>query len=196
MTSWNWNIINSQITFAFECLPEECWEIGWIFLLTLHIQPLLQAEEMDVAYWSSTFTSAEKRIVCRSSWYPTEPALLVLVLLVCLHNGWNLLELFPFFIVGICEYRVWTVPSFLLLFLLWVNIHRLTVTGITNFLDGKLDTTDLKNVFLLNFIIDFLIVMLQAAHDKVHLLMILSQLSSSCLLCSDILFMVLESCTL
>ena len=185
---------------------------------------------MNIAYWSSTLACTEQWIISRGSRDPTEPALLVLILLVCFHNRWHLFELFPFFIIRICKYWVWTVTSLLLFFLFRVYIHRLAVTWITDFLDGKLDTTDLENVFLLNFIIlwkktmvsskqfcyfhshpwliifrelwnsmityDLLVIVLQTADNKVHLLVILSQLSSSGLLSSNVLLMMLEGCTL
>ena len=183
---------------------------------------------MNIAYWSSTLACTEQWIISRGSRDPTEPALLVLILLVRFHDSWHLFELFPFFIIRICKYWVWTVTSLLLFFLFRVYIHRLAVTWITNFLDGKLDTTDLENVFLLNFIIlwkktmvsskqfcyfhsrpwliifrelwnsmityDLLVIVLQTADNKVHLLVILRLLS--CLLSSNVLFMMLEGCTL
>ena len=43
---------------------------------------------------------------------------------------------------------------------------------------------------------DLLVIVLQTADNKVHLLVILSQLSSSGLLSSNVLLMMLEGCTL
>ena len=43
---------------------------------------------------------------------------------------------------------------------------------------------------------NFFVIVLQTTHHKVHLLVILSQLSSGCLLSSNVLLMMLESGTL
>lgn len=60
----------------------------------------------------------------------------------------------------------------LFLIILFVNVHR--AFCITYFFDGKLDSANLQDISLLNFVIDLLVVDFQTTHHQVHALLRLS----------------------
>lgn len=55
------------------------------------------------------------------------------------------------------------------LIILFIDVHG--AFSITNFLDGKLDSANLEDISLLNFVIDLLVVDFQTTHHKVHALL-------------------------
>jgi len=61
---------------------------------------------MDVSNRTSALTCAKERVFWTSSSHPAESALLLCVLSVSIHDGWDLLELFPLFVDGVREDRV------------------------------------------------------------------------------------------
>ena len=50
---------------------------------------------MNISDRTSALACAEERVLWRSSSHPAESALLLLVLSVSIHDGWDLLELLP-----------------------------------------------------------------------------------------------------
>ena len=92
--------------FTLESLPEKCAKIRGVFLLPFDIKPLLQTEKMNVTHRARAFARAKQWVVVTGTNHPTEATLFVLFLLVCLHDGGNLLELFPFLVIDVRENRV------------------------------------------------------------------------------------------
>jgi len=88
------------------------------------------------------------------------------------------------------------VASLLFLLVLRVNVHCLTIAGVADLFDGKFDTSDLEDVFLLDFIVNFFIIMLKTSDDQVHLFGAGSQLTSCLGLLGHIILMVGEGSTL
>lgn len=157
--------VRSLADLALERLPEVGREVGGDLGLLASFQPVLQAHEMDAADGTPTLASAEKRILLVGVRTPAEAAFMVwIVRTQIFESGWNRCELLELLRRRIRENTICAVAFFY--FFRGVDVHLLS--GVANLFDGKFDAAYLQNIVLLDLVVNFLVVNLEATHDKEH----------------------------
>lgn len=120
---------------------------------------------MDLTDTAGTFTRTEQGVLLAALGSPTETAFALRVLIAHIyHRSRHVDKLFEFLLICVGEDTVSAVA--LLLLSLAIDVHRLGC--VTDLLHGELDTADFQNITLLNLIVDFFVVDLQATHDQIH----------------------------